>query len=188
MSSADRDVVVDGNIHLWQRAASLAARCHAGQLRKDGCTPYITHPYRVAMVIREIFGVDDPVILAAALLHDVIEDSPADYDDIAQECGTEVADYVACMTKDMRMVESEREEAYDRQLTAGPWQARLVKLADVYDNICDSAPGASRRKTTSKAPRAIACAGNDPRLSTAIRIVQELVDKMGEFESARIQP
>lgn len=181
MSAGKKSVIIDGNIHLWQRAASLAGRCHAGQLRKDGKTPYVVHPFRVAMVVRDVFGVNDPVILAAALLHDVIEDTPADYDDIAEECGTEVADIVACLTKDMRMVEAEREAAYDRQLAAGPWQAQLVKLADVYDNICDAAPGAARRKTTSKAPRAIACAGNDPRLAEAVRVVQELVDRMGEF-------
>ena len=42
---------------LWQQAASFAARFHRHQTRKDGLTPYIAHPFRVAMTVRDIFGV-----------------------------------------------------------------------------------------------------------------------------------
>src|SRR5688500_19144302 len=95
----------------WQRAASFAARFHQGQLRKDGTTPYIAHPFRVAMTVRDVFGVDDPIALAAALLHDVIEDTTADYDDLEREFGAEVARVVAALTKDMRLPEAARETA-----------------------------------------------------------------------------
>src|SRR5687767_15144021 len=107
----------------WQKAASAAARFHRNQVRKDGVTPYVAHPFRVAMTVRDLFGVDDPVAVTAALLHDVIEDTTGDYDDIAKEFATEVADTVAALTKDMRMPEREREVAYDNQLRQGPWQA-----------------------------------------------------------------
>lgn len=173
-------ILEDGNIHLWQKAASLAARFHTGQLRKDGRTPYVVHPFRVAMIVRDIFNVSDPVILAAALLHDVIEDTAADYDDVLEECGREVAEIVAAMTKDMRLPESEREPAYDRQLQNASWKARLVKLADVYDNICDSKVGIQRRKTSSKAPRAIEISENDPELQDAIKILTQLYDKLND--------
>ena len=122
---------------LWRKAAGFAARKHAGQFRKDRQTPYIAHPFRVAMTVRHTFASNDPVALAAALLHDVIEDTTADYDDLDEAFGREVADVVAALTKDMRMREEAREEAYDVQLKAAPWQARLVKLADVYDNLVD---------------------------------------------------
>ena len=65
----------------WQRAAKLAAKYHQHQLRKDGATPYICHPIRVALTVRQEFGEDDATLLAAALLHDVIEDTTCDYDD-----------------------------------------------------------------------------------------------------------
>src|SRR3954471_7857848 len=113
---------------VWQQAASVAARFHQGQVRKDGKTPYIAHPFRVAMTVRDIFGIDDPVALAAALLHDVIEDTTADYDDLEEKFGRDVADVVAALTKDMRMQEELREKAYDEQLARAPWQARAVKL------------------------------------------------------------
>jgi guanosine-3',5'-bis(diphosphate) 3'-pyrophosphohydrolase len=160
----------------WQQAATFAARMHHGQTRKDGRTPYIAHPFRVAMTVRDVFGVDDPVALAAALLHDVIEDTTADYDDLEKRFGTAVADVVAALTKDMRMREDEREAAYDRQLAAAPWQARLVKLADVYDNVSDCLDDEMRQKAVAKAVRAVKLAGNDPpQVKAASLKVQELL-------------
>jgi len=168
------------DLPLWHEAAALAARCHVGQIRKDGRTPYVAHPFRVAMIVRDVFGVDDPVVLAGALLHDVIEDSDTDYEDVMEACGREVADIVAAMSKDMRMVEAEREAAYDRQLAAASWKARLVKLADVYDNVRDAETDSGRAKTLSKAPRAIACAGDEPRLVKAVGLLRELVEVVTE--------
>lgn len=159
----------------WQTAANLAARFHAGQVRKDGRTPYIAHPFRVAMIVREIFGFSDETILCAALLHDVIEDTPADYDDVAEACGTDVAEIVAAMTKDMRLPEAQREAEYDRGLAAGPWEARLIKLADVYDNFCDSHDDRTREKMRSRMERALAIAGSDPRLAEAVAAVRALL-------------
>ncbi len=160
---------------LWQKAASFAARCHQGQMRKDRQTPYIAHPFRVALTVRQVFGVDDEVAITAALLHDVIEDTTADYDDLRQQFGREVADTVAALTKDMRLPEEDREPAYDRQLSVASWQSRLVKLADVYDNFCDSESEAARGKSAQKAARAIACAGHEPRLAAAVNVVSTLL-------------
>ena len=166
---------MSGGSRLWQRAASFAARAHAGQVRKDGRTPYVAHPFRVAMTVRDVFGVDDEVALAAALLHDVIEDTTTDYDDLAREFGEEVADVVAALTKDMRKPEPVREVEYDRQLAAGPWQARLIKLADVYDNVSECMDAEMREKAVAKARRAVAIAGDDARLKEAVRAVEELI-------------
>ena len=118
-------------------AISFAARAHRHQLRKDGQTPYAAHPFRACMVARHVFGVDDPVVLAAALLHDTIEDTTTDYDDLVEHFGTDVADCVAAMTKDTRQPEAEREAAYLRQLLAGDWRVALCKLADSYANLSD---------------------------------------------------
>jgi len=161
---------------LWQRAVSFAARCHQGQLRKDEKTPYIAHPMRVALTVRMVFGVEDATALATALLHDVIEDTTADYDDVIREFGREVADAVACLSKDKRMAESAREPAFYQRIAAGPWQAKLVKLADVYDNICDAAHADMRRKAIAKAQLAIDAAGDDERLRPAIDALRRLID------------
>src|SRR5690606_27204570 len=114
-----------------------AARAHQGQTRKDGLTPYFSHSVRVALTLRQTFGCDDPIALAAAILHDTIEDTPADYDDIAEGFGSEIAGIVAALTKNMILPESEREPEYDARLSQADWRARLIKLADVYDNLSD---------------------------------------------------
>jgi guanosine-3',5'-bis(diphosphate) 3'-pyrophosphohydrolase len=121
----------------WQQAASYAARQHAGQVRKDRRTPYVAHPFRVAMTLRHVFEHDDEATLAAAVLHDTIEDTTSDYDEIERLFGHEVARLVACMSKNMLLPEAEREAEYDGRLREGDWRARLIKLADAYDNLHD---------------------------------------------------
>lgn len=166
---------------LWQRAASFAARAHAGQVRKDGVTPYFAHPVRVAMTVREVFGCGDEEALAAALLHDVIEDTTTDYDDLARAFGETVARLVASLTKNATLPEAEREAAYDARLVRADWRARLIKLADVFDNCCDgeSLEPAKRTKIVSKMRRAVALAEGDAaaheETARAIGVVRELM-------------
>jgi guanosine-3',5'-bis(diphosphate) 3'-pyrophosphohydrolase len=177
MSDYTSKELILGGQPIWQRAASMAAKFHHGQFRKDGKTPYIAHPYRVAMTVRDVFNVDDPVALAAALLHDVLEDTTADYDDLEGAFGAEVADVVAALTKDMRRPEAVREAEYDRGLAAAPWEARLIKLADVYDNVSDCMTEGMRKKAIEKAARAVAIAGNEPQVKAAARKVEALIGR-----------
>ncbi|OWK46994.1 HD domain-containing protein [Fimbriiglobus ruber] len=123
---------------LMFRAASFAARAHKNQLRKDGQTPYVAHPFRACLVVRHVFGVDDPRVLTAALLHDTIEDTTTDFDDIAEAFGVDVARWVAALTKDMRLEDGPREAEYHRVLAAAGWPVVVCKLADIYDNLSDS--------------------------------------------------
>jgi (p)ppGpp synthase/HD superfamily hydrolase len=119
-------------------AVSFAARAHRGQLRKDGRTPYVSHVYRVATIVRQAFGIDDPAVLTAAVLHDTIEDTTTDFDDIEEHFGAEIAGWVALLSKDTRMPDEAREEAYRAGLAAAPWQVKVCKLADICDNLMDS--------------------------------------------------
>ncbi len=176
------------NRRLWQEAASFAARAHAGQTRRDGKTPYAAHPFRVAMTIRDLFGCDDDACLAGALLHDTIEDTPVDYDDIEKLFGREVADVVAAMTKDMRLPEPDREPAYDEQLTKAGWRAHLVKLGDTHDNMIDAIATGNRgiKKMRARCQRAIAIAQpslGKEHVARAIGVLEELLgglDKTGD--------
>ncbi|MGI9013093.1 MAG: HD domain-containing protein [Phycisphaerales bacterium] len=162
----------------WQAAAAFAARAHQHQVRKDSCTPYFSHPCRVALTLSQVFGCQDDEVIAAALLHDVIEDTTADYDDILESFGERVADLVAALTKDMRLIEEMREPAYDDQLKAGPREARLIKLADVFDNLSDSlASGRLLKSLIDKAVRAVALAEHDPELADARAIVASLIEQ-----------
>jgi len=146
---------------LWQLAASYAARAHNHQYRKDKKTPFVAHPFRVAMVARDIFGCADEIAIATALLHDTIEDTRTDFDDIHKRFGREVADCVSAMTKNMLLIEEEREKDYDRRLADAPWQARIVKLADVYDNSLDLPRPGMRKKCIARCERALALTASD---------------------------
>lgn len=120
------------------QAMSFAARAHHGQMRKDRQTPYFSHVARVGMIARDIFGIDDPQVLTAAVLHDTVEDTTTDHDDIAEHFGTTIADWVAALSKDKRLAEAEREHAYEQCLANAPWQVQICKLADIVDNVIDS--------------------------------------------------
>ena len=168
---------------LWLDAANFAALAHQHASRKDEQTPYFAHPVRVAMIIAVEFGFTDEAILAAALLHDTIEDCAVDYDDILERFGEEVAEYVAVVSKDMRMVEPQREQSYDRQLAGGSWQGRLIKLADTYDNLCDSTTKEAKRRQLERASRAADLAEGDEQLSQARERLLELMKQVkGELE------
>jgi (p)ppGpp synthase/HD superfamily hydrolase len=119
-------------------AIAFAARAHKDQRRKDGQTPYASHPFRVAIVVREVFGVDDVPVLIAAVLHDTLEDTTTDFDDLEEQFGAEVARWVALLSKDKRLPEDEREKAYVAGLAGAPWQVKVCKLSDVFDNLMDS--------------------------------------------------
>lgn len=165
----------------WLDAVSFAARKHRHGVRKDGRTPYVAHVFRVAMTVRDVFGCDDPVAITAALLHDTIEDTGTDFDDIEEHFGRPVAECVAALTKNATLPESERETDYDRRLGAGPWQARLVKLADTHDNFLDASTSAQVESSRIRArcERAIALARPDahdhPEVAWAIEVITHLI-------------
>lgn len=168
-------------VGLWQQAASFAAWKHRHQVRKDGRTPYIAHPYRVAMTVRMVFGCEDPTALAAAMLHDTIEDTLTDYDEIQERFGGEIADIVAALTKNMALPEIRRETDYDGRLAEADWRAKLIKLADVFDNYSDlpERNAAALDDMDDKCRRAIVIAerdaGKHPPLTTAITAVRALI-------------
>lgn len=143
--------MTDANDIIFQ-AAAFAARAHRHQVRKDRETPYVSHVFRVCLVVRHVFAFDDPRILAAALLHDTIEDTSTDCDDIIEQFGADVADWVAKLTKDMRLPEEQREAEYKQTLAAGPWQVKVCKLADIYDNLgdCRGFPPEKKRRTATR--------------------------------------
>jgi (p)ppGpp synthase/HD superfamily hydrolase len=127
-------------------AVAFAARAHQGQLRKDGATPYVSHVFRVCLVLRHVFGIDDRQALMAAALHDTVEDTNTDFDDLKENFGEEVATWVAALSKDKRLPEEQREPAYAEALARAPWQVKTCKLADVYDNVMDSLNSEPRQR------------------------------------------
>jgi guanosine-3',5'-bis(diphosphate) 3'-pyrophosphohydrolase len=134
-------------------AIQFASREHHGQMRKDGETPYVSHPYRVMFLLRHVFRVEDPEVLTAGVLHDTIEDTTTDYDAVVKRFGPRVAGMVASLSKDSRLEEKVREENYLSHLAQASIEVKLCKLADTLDNLLDSreARPEFRKKTIGKA-------------------------------------
>jgi guanosine-3',5'-bis(diphosphate) 3'-pyrophosphohydrolase len=159
--------------------AAFAARAHQGQLRKDKETPYVSHVFRVCLIVRDIFGFDDPRMLITALLHDTIEDTTTDFDDIEKQHGREIAQWVAFLTKNKALPEAEREADYVRRLLQAPWQVQACKLADVFDNLMDlpSLPPERRRHALERAHHYVAALKKltAPELQKPLALVAELL-------------
>src|SRR5206468_6354226 len=117
---------------------AFAARARQGQRRKAGASPFVRHVRRVCLLLRHVFGIDDRQALMADALHDTVEDTTTDCDELKEEFGAEVAGWVAALSKDKRLPDEEREKAYEAQLAKASWQVKVCKLADTFDNLMDS--------------------------------------------------
>jgi guanosine-3',5'-bis(diphosphate) 3'-pyrophosphohydrolase len=163
-------------------AVGFAARAHQGQKRKDGQTPYASHVFRACLVLRHVFGLDDPRALMTAALHDTLEDTTTDFDDLEEHFGREVAEWVAVLTKDSRLPEDEREQAYIAGLARAPWQVKAAKLADIFDNLMDlpSTSPEKHARTLKKLRRYLDALQSEPAepVRRAWQIVSELHDEM----------
>lgn len=120
-------------------AAQFANSCHAGQKRKYTNRPYITHPGRVA-ARTTILSFATPAIVAAAWLHDVIEDCGVKLADIQMAFHPDVAAYVSQLTNTSKITHPKAKRAErklidrERLRTISP-EAKCIKLIDRIDNL-----------------------------------------------------
>lgn len=134
MSPADRIEAAAQRSPLVHAALEQARSDHEGQVRNgSGGMPYIEHPIQVAALLGE-HGYGDEV-LAAALLHDVIEDSDTSLDELREKFGREVAGLVGAMTDDETIDDyRERKAEHRERLAAAPTEALAIYGADKLTN------------------------------------------------------
>jgi guanosine-3',5'-bis(diphosphate) 3'-pyrophosphohydrolase len=157
---------------LVQLATDFAARKHAHQFRDDEKTPYIEHPLTVMRIVRDEFGEHDPEMLAAALLHDTIEDCGVDVDQLRKLFGQRVARLVSVLSEDKRLPQAAREREYLDRLVRGPLAAKICKVADVLHNLRD-ATETDRGKKLRMGRKMIRAFGSAARLREPMRLLQE---------------
>ena len=135
----------DAERHRLEDALELAARLHAGDRRQN--EPYLNHPLRVAIRIMSHYGIRDPDVIVAALLHDAVEDHAAELAPdgrtesalaaLAERFGARVAELVAAVTNPEWDPGRDRHVQYREHvaasLDASPW-ARVIKASDFTDN------------------------------------------------------
>lgn len=128
---------------LIQKAIDTAARLHRHQSRKnDKDLPYVSHPFSVALILGEY--TTKPEIIAAGLLHDVLEDVKGySYDDLLKDFGPEVASLVKAVSEDKdptseidkRITWMDRKKGYLENLAKHGPEALLICAADKIHNL-----------------------------------------------------
>ena len=120
------------------KAAHFAAQKHRDQRRKDkDSSPYINHPISVAKIISEIGNVEDPEVLAAALLHDTIEDTRTTPEELIDNFGERVCSLVQEVTDDKTLPKLERKQRQIDHAKEISESAALIKLGDKISNVTD---------------------------------------------------
>jgi len=113
----------------------FAKTAHGEQKRKYTNDPYIVHPVSVANIVASVCF--DPDVIAAALLHDVVEDTPVTLSELRAVFGVRIASFVSEVTDVSRPQDGNRavRKKLDREhLAKASPQAQTIKLADLIDN------------------------------------------------------
>ena len=120
----------------------LAEQAHAGQTRKSTGEPYITHPERVASMFATDFFIN------VSWLHDVIEDTDYEFEDLEDFYGLKLAHTVHALTKHKGQQYSQyiRRISFDSRLA-------LIKLADMFANLTDNPTEKQKEKYLKHAPK-----------------------------------
>ncbi|MFA1539676.1 HD domain-containing protein [Actinomadura monticuli] len=140
--TARADIAASGlpiDVDALEKAVSAAERWHGDQKRPTGA-PYVEHLLEALEVLVRGAGVFTPSVLTAAVLHDVVEDTPASVQDVEAGFGPEVAELVDWVTKPPaggagRQAKRAARAAYLRRLGDAPAEAIQVKLADRASNV-----------------------------------------------------
>lgn len=122
-----------------RKALDVAWENHQGQFRDEGPL-YVIHPIRMANILIKELEINNPDLLIAALLHDVVEDGEIRLDEINKEFGTKIFKLVKNLTRERPLNETEEEKRINKKkkfekLMTADLDTRLVKTADLLDNV-----------------------------------------------------
>jgi hypothetical protein len=118
------------------KALLFAAEAHRNQRRKGAAQePYLNHLIEVVDLVVQATDNADMDMVIAALLHDVVEDSPTTYEDVATSFGERVAEIVRENSDDMSLPKAERRRARIAAMALKSREARIVKMADIISNL-----------------------------------------------------
>ncbi len=124
-----------------EKAINVSAFSHREQFRRDGGLPYIVHPFSVAVILSEY--TEDEDVIAAGLLHDVIEDCGYSAAQLTKEFGRRVSGFVVEVSEDVALKDKlgekgsweERKEKYLEHMKEATPEAMLVCAADKIHNL-----------------------------------------------------
>jgi guanosine-3',5'-bis(diphosphate) 3'-pyrophosphohydrolase len=119
-------------------AYTFAAEKHKGQFRKGNLKiPFVNHPIEVANLLAQALGTNDLVLLTAAVLHDILEDTNTDPSEIKTAFGGEILSVIQEVTDDMSLKKSIRKAKQVENAHRLSERAKLIRIADKICNIQD---------------------------------------------------
>lgn len=120
------------------RAVHFAAERHRNQRRKDEeASPYINHPIAVSLLLADVGGVTDPEVLAAAILHDTIEDTRTTPEELQAVFGATIRSLVEEVSDNKSLPKGERKQLQIEHAKSLSDGAALIKLGDKISNVLD---------------------------------------------------
>ena len=125
LNRKDFEVLLDESISLMDRAIVFATRAHSGTYRKGTSIPYIVHPIEAAAIVSTMS--DDPDMIAAAVLHDVVEDTDTTVEEISFFFNERIA----------RLVEAESEDKRKDLPPQETWMVRKMETLEFLRNEAD---------------------------------------------------
>lgn len=127
----------NSDIHKLLHALNFAAMKHNDQRRKDrDQSPYINHPIGVAEILSR-FGENDIIMLQAAVLHDILEDTETTAEELESVFGKEITGIVQEVSDDKSLEKQERKRLQVEHAPFISTKAKLIKLADKIMNVTD---------------------------------------------------
>jgi myo-inositol-1(or 4)-monophosphatase len=140
MSEEIKRMLSGSGLPLNERAVVFAAVAHGGTTRKGSRIPYLSHPVEAAAIVSEM--TDDEEIIAAAVLHDVVEDTDVTIEDVKAYFGERIAYYVSGETEDKRKDlppeatwELRKQEALAYLTERADRNAKMLALGDKLSNL-----------------------------------------------------
>lgn len=115
-----------------EQAAQIALRAHTGQVRKNDGSPYVIHPYLVALLLTSY---DFPEqVIAAGLVHDVLEDTGVSVEELTAAVGGEVVALVQEVSEQKELPWEERKKKYIARIRDASSEVKAVSIADKIHN------------------------------------------------------
>ncbi len=124
---------------ILDKAIKLAVDAHSNQRRKGSDIPYIVHPLETLAIVSTM--TNDEHVLAASVLHDVVEDTDVTIQDIKDQFGEKVAEYVEAESEDKRLGQSEestwkiRKKETIEDLKTASLEVQMITLGDKLSNV-----------------------------------------------------
>ena len=130
----------EADLKLLLKALAFAARKHRDQRRKDvEASPYINHPITLADILCNEAHITDTEVICAALLHDTVEDTDTEPEELVQEFGSVICGIVREVTDDKSLDKATRKQCQIDHAAHISDKAKQVKLADKISNLRDMA-------------------------------------------------